>query len=111
MILTDKGIRKQPQRIWVFQQNGSGEKKIHGVRTYGGELFNLDIFSVDSPLPSIINDSRGYLPETITADLVLDYFKHPDLSADLASLCEQNKIPVVASGKKSTGNWVFDPPT
>jgi len=103
--------KKGPQHIWVFQQNGSGERKINGVRTYGGDLFLLNTFSIDSHLPSIINDSSEYLPKEIEADLVLDFFKHPDLSTDLANACELKKIPVVASGKKNTGRWALNPPT
>ena len=99
------------QRIIVFQQHGSGERKIHGVRKYGGDLFLLDIFSIDSALPSIINDSSEYLPERLNADLVVDYLKHPDLSIDLAHQCETENVPVIASGKKTGGQWVFNPPT
>ena len=99
------------QRIIVFQQHGSGENKIHGVRKYGGDLFLLDTFSIDSALPSIINDSSDYLPEKMNADLVLDYLKHPDLSIDLAHQCELENVPVIASGKKTEGKWGFNPPT
>jgi thymidylate synthase len=88
------------QRILVFQQRGSGEKKIKGIRKYGEDLFQLDIISIDQPLPTLVEDTSAYLPETIDADLVLDFLKHPDLSHDLALKCRNSDIPVVASGKK-----------
>ena len=106
-----RDTQKNRQRIIVFQQHGSGERKIQGVRKYGGDLFLLEIFSIDSVLPSIINDSSDYLPERLNADLVVDFLKHPDLSIDLAHQCEVENVPVIASGKKTEGEWVFNPPT
>lgn len=88
------------QRIIVFQQKGSGEKKIKGIRQFGGALFTLEIFSINQPLPTFLENTDAYLPETIDADLVLDFLKHPDLSHDLALKCRELDIPVVASGKK-----------
>jgi hypothetical protein len=88
------------QRILVFQQKDSGEKKIRGIRKYGGELFRLDTISIDQALPVFLEDTGAFLPETIDADLVLDFLKHPDLSYDLALQCNKLDIPVIASGKK-----------
>jgi thymidylate synthase len=88
------------QRILVFQQNGSGEKKIKGIKKFGGDLFRLDIVSIDQPLPPLLEDTGPYLPNSIEADLVLDFLKHPDLSHDLALVCRKLDIPIVASGKK-----------
>ncbi len=95
----------------VFQQNGSGESKIKGVKRYGDDLFILDVFSVDVPLPPVIDDTKKYLPRDFQADLVLDFLKHPDLSLDLARICMDKKIPVVASGKKIKIKWPHTPPT
>ncbi len=95
----------------VFQQNGSGESKIKGVRQYGGSLYILDVFSIDASLPSVIDDRHSYLPGDIHADLVLDFLKHPDLSNDLIAMCTERKIPVVASGKKTQNKWPHTPPT
>ena len=50
-------------------------------------------------------------PDTIEADLVLDFTKHPDLSHDLALMCRKRNIPVVASGKKTRVEGVITPPT
>jgi hypothetical protein len=100
-----------PQRILVFQQNGSGENKTSGIRKYGKDIFIIDTISIDESLPPILDDTAEYLPKDIRADLVLDFLKHPDLSHDLAAACAKRKIPVVASGKKLRGERVFVPPT
>jgi len=99
------------QRIIVFQQNGSGESKVKGIRKYGIKLFTLDLVSIDIPLPPILDDTGQYLPLDIRADLVLDFLKHPDLSHDLALACQQRKIPLIASGKKLRVKWALTPPT
>jgi hypothetical protein len=103
--ITDK------QRILVFQQNGSGDSKTKGIRRYGQELFILEMVSIDGALPSILDSTEEYLPRNISADLVLDFLKHPDLSHDLAAACCDSKIPVVASGKKLRLKGVLTPPT
>ena len=100
-----------PQRILVFQQNGSGESKIRGIKKYGKDIFVIETISIDESLPPIIDNTSDYLPEDIPADLVLDFLKHPDLSHDLAVLCAEREIPIVASGKKLRGQRVFAPPT
>lgn len=104
-------MKKAPYRIAVFQQNGSGLKKIAGIERFGAGEITLELVSIDTPLPPVIEDGRPYLPDTISADLVLDYLKHPDLSTDLAALCQSLGIPVVASGKKHRRPNVFIPPT
>ena len=110
-----KGQSQKPapevQNILVFQQNGSGDKKIEGVRRYGNNCFSLEIVSIDAHLPTVIDDTKEYIPRDIEADLVLDYLKHPDLSYDLAVVCRDKKIPVVASGKKFRVKGTFTPPT
>jgi hypothetical protein len=58
-----------------------------------------------------MDDTKAYIPRNIEADLVLDYLKHPDLSYDLAVVCRDKKIPVVASGKKFRVKGAFTPPT
>jgi hypothetical protein len=99
------------QHILVFQQNGSGIKKIEGVKLYGNNHFSLEVVSIDARLPTVIDDTKEYIPRNIEADLVLDYLKHPDLSYDLAVVCRDKKIPVVASGKKFRVKGAFTPPT
>jgi len=107
----DKRKESLPVKILVFQQNQSGESKIAGIRKFGGNQFEITTFSIDAELPPFIDDAREFLPQHIDADLVLDFLKHPDLSFDLARLCDSQQIPVVASGKKHTGSCVITPPT
>lgn len=104
-------LKNDIQKIIVFQQNGSGESKIQGIIRYGENRFDLKIISIDKDLPPVIDDSIKYLPADIKADLVLDYLTHPDLSHDLAIMCVNKKIPIVASGKKSHIKGVLTPPT
>jgi hypothetical protein len=99
------------QKIIVFQQNGSGEKKIEGIRRYGDNRFSLDIISINDSLPTIIDDTTQYIPRNFQADMVLDYLTHPDLSYDLAVVCRDKNIPVVASGKKLRVKGALTPPT
>lgn len=101
----------QPQKITVFQQNGSATAKIAGIRRYGPDLFDLQVVSIDEDLPPVLDDTAGLLPTDIQADLVLDFLQHPDLSQDLARLCRERGIPVVASGKKHKAEGLITPPT
>jgi len=100
-----------PQKILVFQQNGSGESKIAGVRKYGGNRIVLEVISINDTLPPLVEDTSAYLPRKLKADVVLDFLKHPDLSHDLAALCRNQVIPLIASGKKININGVHTPPT
>ena len=88
------------QRIMIFQERGSGEKKIAGIEQYVPGCFELEIISLDDPLPSLIDDPEKYLPEELNADLVLGFLRHPDLSAELLRRCQEENIPFVASAKK-----------
>jgi thymidylate synthase len=99
------------QKIVVFQQNGSGESKIAGLRKYAAGVFELEVISIDTKLPPLLEDGRQYLPRDISADLVLDYLKHQDLSCDLVALCAEKGIPIISSGKKLVNKWVLTPPT
>jgi len=99
------------QKIVVFQQNGSGKSKVEGINRFGNKKFIVETFDIDEPLPPVIDDSSPYLPETIEADMVLDFLIHRDLSDDLSLLCERLGIPVVASGKKITTGEAICPPT
>ncbi len=100
----------KPQIICVFQQNRSGENKIRGIEIFGKDRFIIKEISINETLPDIIDDSEGYLPDNIEADLVIDYLKHPDLSYDLASLCKKLQIPEIATRKKLKNNWTYSPP-
>jgi len=98
-------------KILEFQQNTQGEAKIAGIREYGGDQFKMEIVSIETDLPPVINDAGQFLPDKIEADLVLDFLQHPDLSYDLAEICSANEIPLVASGKKHHPSHVITPPT
>ena len=99
------------QQILVFQQNGSGLHKISGIEEFGGDFCRISLFDIDQALPPILDDTDMYLPDAISADLVLDFLKHPDLSYDLAEICFKGNIPVVASGQKEKRRGAFTPPT
>ncbi|HDS16089.1 MAG TPA: hypothetical protein ENN66_05680 [Proteobacteria bacterium] len=88
------------QRVVVFQERGSGEKKIAGIEHFAPGCFTLEIISIDAPLPRLIDEPEDFLPATIEADLVLDFLRHPDLSTELLRRCRENQIPLVASTKK-----------
>jgi hypothetical protein len=102
--------RGERERILVLQQGSSGESKIKGIGEFGAEGFEVRTFTVQPPLPSIIDDATPYLPLEIDADVVLDYLKHPDLSLELAEMCRRLNVPVVASGAKLDSDWPHTPP-
>jgi thymidylate synthase len=99
------------QQILVFQQNGSGLHKISGIEEFGRDFCQINIFNIDQALSPILDETDMYLPDTIGGDLVLDFLKHPDLSYDLAKICFEQNIPVVASGQKEKRQGVLTPPT
>jgi len=104
-------MKNDQQRILVFQENKSGEQKIEGIREYGIDLFSIESISIDISLPPIVDNPEAYLPEDISADIVLDFLKHPDLSHELAVMCRKKRIPIVSSGKKLDEDWALTPPT
>jgi hypothetical protein len=87
-------------KLVVFEEHGSGEKKIQGITEHGNGLEISRRYNIEESLPEIVDDPENYIPEDFSADLVLDFLKHPDLSAYLARLCRKKNIPVIASGKK-----------
>ena len=99
-----------PVSVLVFQEGGRAESKVKGIQRYGQNLFDITLITIDQPLPPVVDDASEFLPETISADLVLDFLKHPDLSHDLALLCQRMGIPIVASGKKTTVDGTHTPP-
>ncbi len=100
----------RPLKILVLQEGGRGESKIEGIRRHGGGRFEITSITIDEALPPVVDDASAYLPDTIDADLVLDFLKHPDLSHDLALLCREHGVPIVASGKKTTVPGTHTPP-
>ncbi len=90
-------------RIAVFEEHGSGEAKIRGIREHGRCMEIKSVFDIRENFPEFIDDPSAYITNDFTADVVLDFLKHPDLSEYLAKICAEKKIPVVASGKKHQG--------
>lgn len=89
--------------IVVFQEAGSAEKKIKGIKTYGKDIEIAKLVSVDVALPAVIDDPEAYIDEEFEGDLVMNFLKHPDLSSYLVELCEKKKIPVITNGKPGKG--------
>lgn len=98
--LTKDLERMNKFKIIVFEEYGSGEKKIQGIGLHGTGLEIVRRCNIDAALPEIVDDPETYIPEDFEGDLVLDFLKHPDLSAYLAQVCKKKGIPVIASGKK-----------
>ena len=90
-------------KIVVFEEHGSGEKKIQGITSHGTGLDITKRYNIEESLPDFVDNPEKFIPEDFNADLVLDFLKHPDLSSYLAQVCKKKKIPVIASGKKHTG--------
>lgn len=93
----------RPTRIVVFEQDGAGQYKIHGIREHGRDIEIEAVFSVDENLPQFVDEPEKYISNEFSGDLVLDFLTHPDLSEYLVSICRTKDIPVVASGKKIKG--------
>ncbi len=93
--------------IMVFQEKGSGEHKIEGVQKYGTPVKITKIISIDTSLPDFIEEPEDFIHDSFSADLVLNFLKHPDLVHHLITLCEQKNIPVVSAGKKGKGFTPF----
>lgn len=104
-------VNQTDQRIVVFQQRGSGEAKIRGIREHGRGLRVARVIDIDVDLPPVVDDAGPYLPDSLEADLVLDFLRHPDLRHELALRCARWSIPVVASGKRMPVEGLISPPT
>ena len=89
------------QQLVIFQEKGSGEKKLAGLRRFGHNLQIREVFNIDSPLPAFIDSPETFIVGDFTGDLVLSFLKHPDLLDFLADLCHKKQIPLIASGKKN----------
>jgi thymidylate synthase len=89
--------------IIVFQQAGSGERKIIGIEKYGKNLHIQQIISIDVALPAVIDEPQKYISPDFDTDLVMNYLKHPDLSSYLIDICEKKSIPVISTGMPGKG--------
>ena len=93
--------------ILVFQEKGSGVSKIEGVQNYGQGINITAIVSIDDFLPDFIEDPDDFIDDDFSADLVLNFLKHPDLVEYLVRICEEKGLPVVSPGKKGKGFTPF----
>lgn len=99
------------QRIAVFEQAGNAATKLAWIRAHGRELEIVRVVDLTADLLAVIDDPEAYLPQDWQADLVLSYLRHPDLADELARVCVAKGVPLVASGKRLSGQGVFCPPT
>jgi hypothetical protein len=89
--------------ILIFEQNGSGQHKSSGIIKYGHPDDTVETVIIDGKfLPDFIDEPEDFFDlDNLTADLVIDYLSHPDLSHYLMTRCHEANIPIIASGKKS----------
>lgn len=87
----------------IFQQAGSGDKKIAGLSTYGHDLKIGQSFDLPTNLPDFIEDPQEYFPDALSGDLILNFLKHPDLADYLVDLAARLRIPVITSGPRRIG--------
>ena len=93
--------------IIVFQQQNSGELKVEGVQRYGVDITITKTINVDKYLPDFIEEPENFIDDDFSADLVLNFLKHPDLVDHLMKLCEKKGIEIVSAGKKGSGFTPF----
>lgn len=105
--VTKSDSQGEEMEIIVFQEHGSGEQKIKGVQKFGKDITITKIYSIDTFLPDFIEDPDNFINKNISADLILNYLKHPDLVDYLIALCQRKGIPVVSAGKKCAGFTPF----
>ena len=98
--MADNENQAGPQQLVIFQERGSGEAKIQGIRDYGRDIVISRIIDITANLPDFIDEPEEYIPADLSGDLVLSFLKHPDLLDYLARLCRIEKIPLIASGRK-----------
>lgn len=88
------------QRLVIFQERGSGEKKLAGLRRFGQDLEITAVYDITAVLPPFIDSPEEFITTDFNGDLVLSFLKHPDLLAYLAELSLTKQISLIASGKK-----------
>lgn len=103
MNTTDNQPSYENTRLIIFQQHGSGEVKISGIKQYGRNITIAAVFNIDTTLPEIIDNPQEYINDNFSGDIVLSFLKHPDLIDHLITICDKKKIPVIAAGKKNRG--------
>ncbi len=89
--------------ITVFEENGSGDYKIAGIKVYGQGIDIVEVVDIREALPEIIDEPEEYIPSEIKGALVLNFLRHPDLCEYLVKVCNRLSIPVIASNKHIPG--------
>ena len=65
-------------KIVVFEEHGSGEKKIQGITSHGTGLDIVKRYNIEEALPDFVDNPEKFITEDFNADIVLDFLKHPD---------------------------------
>ncbi len=92
-----------PFRLIIFEEAGSGKYKIAGIEIYGRHITIERTYDILFDLPEIVDEPEEFIPDDFTADLILNFLRHPDLSEYLVELCKIKGIPVIASGQNIPG--------
>ena len=92
-----------PQKLVIFEEDGSGDYKVAGIQVYGKNIHITKVFNIQGPLPVLIDEPEDFITEDFDADLVLDFVRHPDLSQYVVEVCRKKSIPVIASGQHIPG--------
>lgn len=87
-------------RISIVQEGDAGILKISGIKEYGHDLAIVEVITVPTNLPPLVDAPEDHVPDHFAGDLVLSFLKHPDLIDYLATVCERQRIPLIASGRK-----------
>ena len=91
---------ERPSRISVIQEGESGAAKISGLREYGHDIEIVEVITLPPHLPPLVDDPERYVPDRFVGEMVLSFVKHPDLLDHIATVCERQRLPLVASGRK-----------
>ncbi len=73
------------------------------MKDYGKDLEITRIVNINESLPNFIDEPEDYISADFSADLVLCFMKHPDLSEYLVRICQDKNIPVIVSGARIPG--------
>ncbi|OCC15693.1 hypothetical protein DBT_1044 [Dissulfuribacter thermophilus] len=90
-------------KVIVFEERGSGRRKIQGIETYGKGIQIIDVIDVGGPFPEFVEEPEDLVQGDFSVDLCLNFVKHPDISQYIVDLYTEKGIPVVASGQKVKG--------
>ncbi|WP_163298569.1 DUF166 family (seleno)protein DfsP [Dissulfurirhabdus thermomarina] len=90
----------RPCRVAVFQEGGSGARKVAGIRAHGRDIEVVADVDVAGPLPEFIDEPEAVLPRLPEADVVLCFLRHPDLADFVVRHYAARGTPVVASGPR-----------